>query len=654
VSAKGFSSPPFASKAGSLVLSHHHVSPSSPTLSPSTLRSALAFAEAIIPGSARTPGADEATIARTEQVLRGFGDGALRGWTTLLVALDQAARLTTGRPFHALSRKRQEEVLMRWEKNPLLRHPLNSLAHTFKAAHFDSRRTYTELGGHIRTLNEAPAPRWEAQIKSAASFTGERDIECDVVVIGTGAGGAVVGRELADRGLAVVFIEEGKRLQPRDYVGSLIQAQTSNYRNVPVLGGPPILVLMGKLVGGSSAVNGGTCVRPPVHVHREWCEELDAEDLSVERMDPYFRRVEEMLSVSEPERRYIGPIADVFDRGARAFGWRVGPVPRNAVGCQGEGFCDFGCASGARRSVDIAYLPGALERGALVLSDLSARRVIVEGGRAVGVEAYGADHRRFRVRGRAVVVAGGAVPTPLLLLRQGLANRSGQVGKNLSLHPSVGLAAQFDELIEPQRYIPQGYMLTEFLRDGIFILAAQPDVNVAHVFMPFTGDRLMHAIDALPHLATFGALIRDKTRGRVWFDVGGHPAVTYNLGREDASLLHRALIHTAELCWEAGARRVYTGLLGAEPLESRADLARFSRRTIDPSELALISYHPLGTCRMGRDGRTSVIDLDHEAHDVPGLFVVDGSSVPGPPGVNPQLVIMAMATRAAERIAAKL
>jgi choline dehydrogenase-like flavoprotein len=304
--------------------------------------------------------------------------------------------------------------------------------------------------------------------------------------------------------------------------------------------------------------------------------------------------------------------------------------------------------------VDISYLPGALERGALVVSDLRADRVIIEGRRAVGVEAYGADHRRFRVRGRAVVVAGGAVPTPVFLLRQGLANSSGQVGKNLSLHPSVGAAAQFDELIEPERYIPQGYMLTEFLRDGIFVLAAQADLNVAHMLIPFTGDRLMHAMDALPHLAMFGALIRDKTRGRVWFDVGGQPAVTYRLCREDVSLLHRALVHTAEMCWEAGARRFYTGLVGVEPLESRADLDRFRRRALAPSELALISYHPLGTCRMGRDPRTSVVDLDHEAHDVPGLFVVDGSTVPGPPGVNPQLVIMAMATRAAERIAAKL
>lgn len=636
------------------MLSNYLVPPASPTLSPSELTAALAFAEAIIPGSARTPGADEATVARTEQVLRGFGEGALKTWKTLLVTLDQAARLQAGRPFHALSRQRQGEVLGSWEKSSLLRGPLNGLAQAFKIAHFDQPRTYRAMGGELTVLGATPVPRWEAQIQSATGWTEARDLECDVVVVGTGAGGAVVGRELADRGFAVIFVEEGKRQKREDFAGSFVHAHTSYFRNVPALGGPPVMVLMGKLVGGSSAVNGGTSLRPPPFVHRDWCEQLGGDDLSAQRMDPFLQRVEGMLSVSEPERRHIGPIADVFDRGAAALGWRVGPVPRNAVGCQGEGFCDFGCASGARRSVDVAYLPGALERGALVLSDLRAERVTLEGGRAVGIEAIDAHHRRFRVRGKAVILAGGAVPTPLLLLRQGLANGSGQVGRNLSLHPSVGVGAQFDELIEPQRYIPQGYMLTEFLRDGIFVLAAQPDLNVAHMMMPFTGDRLMASLDALPHLAMFGALIRDKTRGRVWADPGGLPAVTYSLIREDVDLLHRAIVHTAEMCWEAGARRVFTGLIGGDALESRADLERFKRRSLDPAELGLVSYHPLGTCRMGTDRRTSVVDLDHQTHEVPGLFVVDGSTVPGPPGVNPQLVIMAMATRAAERIAALL
>jgi choline dehydrogenase-like flavoprotein len=299
-------------------------------------------------------------------------------------------------------------------------------------------------------------------------------------------------------------------------------------------------------------------------------------------------------------------------------------------------------------------LPGALEKGAMILTDLRADRILIEGGRAVGVSATDEKGNEFRVRGKAVVLAGGSVPTPMLLLRQGIANSSGEVGKNMSLHPSAGVSGVFDERTDPEAYIPQGYMIDEFLREGMLIVGAQPDINIAHMAFPLTGARLMRAIDSLPHMASFGTLIRDDARGRVWFDVKGNPAMTYNLEPSDIDRLHRAMIRTGEMLLAAGARRLYFGLIGHDAVENHAEFERFKTRTPTPPEMALISYHPLGTCRMGRDPKRSVVDLDHQAYDVPGLFIVDGSTVPGPPGVNPQIIIMSMATRAAERIAARL
>jgi choline dehydrogenase-like flavoprotein len=343
-----------------------------------------------------------------------------------------------------------------------------------------------------------------------------------------------------------------------------------------------------------------------------------------------------------------------MDRGAERLGWHAGPISRNAVGCEGQGFCGLGCASGARRSVEISFLPGALERGAIVLSSGRAERILIENGKAAGVVVRGESGRQLRVRGKAVIVAGGSIPTPALLLRQGIANSSGELGRNLSVHPSVGVGGYFDELMHPDRYIPQAYMVDEFVAEGILILAAQPDLNVAHALFPVTGRRFMRAMDSLPHLAMLGVMIRDRSRGRVWFDVKGKPIVTYNLVPEDVALLKRAIIHAGKLCWAAGARRLHLGLIGGDPIDTYAEFERFTKRRLRASDLALISYHPLGTCRMGRDRRTSVVDLNHEAHDVPGLFVVDGSTVPGPPGVNPQLTIMALAVRAAEQIAKRL
>jgi choline dehydrogenase-like flavoprotein len=218
----------------------------------------------------------------------------------------------------------------------------------------------------------------------------------------------------------------------------------------------------------------------------------------------------------------------------------------------------------------------------------------------------------------------------------------------------VGVSAQFDEALDPQSYIPQGYMLTEFVSEGILVLAAQPDATIAPMMVPFTGQRLMRAVDSLANTAAFGVLIRDASRGRVWPDVAGFPAVTYSMGAKDVALLHRAVARTAELCFAAGARRVYTGLIGVPPLDTRAHLRAFQDKKVSASKFAMVSYHPLGTCRIGNDRRTSVVDLDHESHEVPGLFVADGSVIPAPPGVNPQLAIIAFATRAGERIAAKL
>jgi hypothetical protein len=258
------------------------------------------------------------------------------------------------------------------------------------------------------------------------------------------------------------------------------------------------------------------------------------------------------------------------------------------------------------------------------------------------------------VRARAVVLAGGSVPTPLLLLKQDLANSSGQVGKNLTLHPSCGISALFDDEIDGPRHIPQGYGCDQFLRDGILITAALADVNVAPVVLSLVGRPLMHALERLPHLGALAVMVADATRnGRVWRDVGGHPAITYRVTGKDIDQLHRAMVAAAEICVAAGAKRLYPVRFSMPSLEP-GELGKLKRSRPAAGDLSLLSYHPLGTCKMGRDPRTSVVGLDHQTHDIEKLFVVDGSTVPGPLGVNPQLTIMAMATRAASLIAPQI
>ncbi len=617
-------------------------------------RAGLALAEAIIPGSAKIPAADEATYEKSMEVLRDFHPGVVTAFNLGVRALDAAALAFTGRRFHELGAPKQEELILRWQTDPVLKTPLAAVSLIFKFVHFDRPEVYGTLGGKLNVVQNLEQPRWLSQVHRADAYPDD-ELECEVVVVGTGAGGAVVGRELAEKGFAVVFVEEGEHHRRDVFDGRAVEAHKRFYRGAFTVGNSPMPIFIGRLFGGSTAVNGGTSFRTPPWVLERWCEEIGVDDFAPDAMAPYFEKVERFLSIEPSPRDIIGPIADFVARGADALGWSHAPIPRNAPGCDGKGFCDFGCRTDARLGTNLSYMPAALNKGAVCLTAARVEQVLVEGGRAAGVVAVTPTGRRVRVRASTVILAGGAVPTPLMLLKQGLANSSGQVGRNLSVHPSTGYSAIAPEGIHGARHVPQGYGLDQFLRDGILVLTAQPDYNVSGVIFPFAGQRLMEAVDNIESMAAFGILVSDaKASGRVWRDVGGLPAITYNLDADDVKRMHKAMVVTSEMALAAGARYLYPFVVGHERLDGARGLDAFRKERLGPADFVWTSYHPLGTCRMGRDPKTSVVDTDHASHDVPGLFIVDGSTVRGPIGVNPQLTIMATATRAAERIAARI
>ncbi len=611
---------------------------------------ALALAEAVIPGGETVRRADEDTLLRTIDLLEHTFPQLSRVWGKSALFFDHLAMLGTGKRFRDLDHAGQEAMLARWEGNSALRGPLTAFMFGLKMAHFDKREVYETMGGKLNVVTSLEPARWLERVVDAGTYEGDRDVECDVVVIGTGAGGAVVGRELAEKGHAVVFIEEGRLVRRDEFTGSSVKAHQEFYRGGLSTGNNLFPVFMGRLVGGSTAVNGGTCFRTPSWVMDRWCEEMRTDDFTPDRMEPYFRRVESILQVEPAKKQFVGKIADVFARGCDALGWSHFTLVRNAPGCEGTGFCDFGCRTDARRSTNISYIPPALEKGAMLFTKLRADRLLIEGRRAVGVEGIGPDGRTIRVRGRAVIMAGGALPTPLFLMKQGLCGGSGELGKNLTLHPSGGLSAVFDDEIRGWESIPQGYGCDQWIKDGILLTAAQPDINYASLMFPFGGDRLMELLDGLPHVAGFALLIADQARGRVLMDYDGSAAVHYRLTPGDVARYHQALVKMSEICWAAGAKRVLPAIFGWPSIGSRKEHERFAKAKLEPGDLLLTSYHPLGTCKMGSDPKKSVVDMNHQAHELPGLFIVDGSTVSGPLGVNPQLTIMAVATRAAEKI----
>lgn len=625
-------------------------------LTPAQRRAALAFAEAIIPGSERIRPADERTVEQTERIVEHASPLIAKVWRNALALLDNAAILSTGKSFAKLDRHEQQRLLERWEKDPVMRTPLGAIAVAFKLTHFDTPDVYGALGGRLNVVTNLEEPRWLSQIVDAASWDQADPIECEVVVVGTGAGGAVVGKELADRGFAVVFVEEGKHHRRNAFTGSSLQAHFDFYRGSATVGNAVMPIFMGRLVGGSTAINTGSCFRTPPWVLDRWCEDIDTDELSPEKMAPYFERVERTLAVEPADPKAIGPIADIIARGCDALGWKHARMLRNAPGCMGEGFCDFGCRTDARKSTNLSYVPPALEKGAMLFTGMRATRVLIENGRAVGIEGVDTIGRTLRVRANAVIFSGGAIPTPVFLRTQGICNSSGQVGRNLTVHPSTGVSAWMDEPVRGYKHIPQGYYVEEFLREGILINAAQADLNYAPLLFPtMTGHRLMDVLEKYDSMLSLGLMIADsEANGVVYPGPGGLPVARYNLTKQDCALLHRAMVLAGEIAWAAGAKTLYPVNIPMPVIENREQWKRFKELELKPSDLMLMSYHPLGTCKVGHDPKTSVVDLDHQTHDVKKLFIVDGSTVPGPLGVNPQITIMAMATRAAGRIAEHL
>ena len=239
------------------------------------------------------------------------------------------------------------------------------------------------------------------------------------------------------------------------------QAMTIAVGNV----GAPVFA--GCAVGGTTIINSGTCYRAPERVFRRWRDEYGLTWFSSASMDAYYRRVESMLRVETAHFELTGGVGRVVARGAEKLGMRHGPVRRNAPDCDGQGVCCFGCPTGAKRSTDVSYVPAALERGAQLVSGARVDRIDVVGGAARGVQARLGSGRRLKVRADAVVVAGGALMTPLVLRQAGLCGGSPALGKNLSIHPATKTLALFDEVIDMAHGIPQGYSIDELADEGI-------------------------------------------------------------------------------------------------------------------------------------------------------------------------------------------
>jgi choline dehydrogenase-like flavoprotein len=485
---------------------------------------------------------------------------------------------------------------------------------------------------------------------------GDLRVDCGAVIVGSGAGGATMAAELAAAGVDVVVVEEGGHHPTTSFTPSYGQGLRTLYRDGGLgvaIGSPPVLFSEGRCVGGSTVVNGGMSFRTPESTLDRWAREESVSAIGPSDMDRHFRAVEHRLHVAHQDPETIGRDSELLKAGADARGWRIIPNTRNQIHCAGTNNCVLGCPTGAKRSMLVTNVPRALAHGARLFADCRVARVTRTGRTATGVEgrftrADGRAGARLAIRAKVVVVAGGAVQTPALLLRSGFRSPSGLLGRNLSLHPNAKLVALFDEDVRGWQGVHQAFQVREFARDGILITAVNIPPSLVAMGAREHGRALSELMDSYDRMVTAGCLIEDSTRGSVRYLPGAGTQVFYQINDEDAARVAEGVALTAELLFAAGARRILSPFRGVPEMCGMDDVAALRSRPIPKRSLELFTVHLMGTARMSEDPRRGVASSYGEFHGAQGLFVTDASLFPGPIGVNPMVTIMALATRNAE------
>jgi choline dehydrogenase-like flavoprotein len=495
-------------------------------------------------------------------------------------------------------------------------------------------------------------------ILSHANYRPGQRYHADVVVVGTGAGGAVVGAELAEAGRDVLFVEEGGYHPTSSFNPYLTESIPRLYRDAGgtiILGRPPIPYAEGRCVGGSTVVNGGMTWRPPDKVLLEWESVTRQPDLGPNAMEPLFDRVEERIHAAPQRPESIGEDSRLLQEGARKLDWRYDHNRRAQDHCVGSNQCLTGCPTGAKQSTLVSYMPIAFDHGARCLTEVRIHELWIAGGRCVGVigRAINPQTRvadiEIQIRARAVVIACGAIQTPFLLLGHRLGRPSRQLGKNFLCHPNTKVVAIYPHDVQAWKGVSQAGQIREFREEGILMAenAVPPGTVAAQI--PFLGQEAFDLMKRYNAMAMTGVLVEDSHAGTVTRSFGA-PMARYSINRYDHERFLRGVRHLATLHFEMGADEVLLPFSNFHVARSVDDLKRIETTQRSRSNIELFTVHMMGTCRMGSSPRSSVVNLDGQLWDLPGCYVADASLFPTAVGVNPQVTIMALATRIAHRL----
>jgi len=470
-----------------------------------------------------------------------------------------------------------------------------------------------------------------------------------VLVIGSGAGGAVTALELARNGLDVCVLEQGSRWDLSAYGRSSAEAMRRLYRGrgmTPILGRVPIGYVEGACVGGSTEINSGFWHRTPREVLLRFKAQFDLQHASADELAPHFASAEELLEVG----LYDGPLprsTEVFARGVRAMGWAAQEVPRAAPGCRSTNACAAGCPTGAKQGMSRAVIPAATAAGARLVSDCSVRLLLVRRNRITGVLAElsreGGGRDLVRIDAEHVFVCAGPTEGPALLRRSGIKHH---IGDSLRIHPMLKVAAQFPERIDAHKSVLPLLQVKEFWPEislgGAFFTLGHLGLVLSENWNE-TGQHM----GRYRNMASYYVAVRGSGRGSVRPSLlgDGAPVVRYELSDEDTMNLSKGLARLATLLLAAGATHVHPTVQNLPTIRSEVEAVRWLDERLPRSCLSLTTVHAFSSCPIGERRDRCAADSFGKVHRYENLYVNDASMLPDSPGVNPQASVMALARR---------
>lgn len=500
---------------------------------------------------------------------------------------------------------------------------------------------------------------------------GHVEIDCDVCIVGSGAGGSVLAAGLAARGHDVVVLEAGGHFSRADFDGDESRAYPRMYqeRGARATAELGITVLQGRAVGGGTTVNWTTCFRTPDRILDRWATAHAVRGWAPSDLAPHFDAVEDRLGIDTWDASRANANNRILLDGCEALGWQVEPLRRNVRQCGNTGQCGTGCPLDAKQGMAITYLVDARTHGARVYAGARVDRLLVEAGRVAGAAVTFHDPSTdaptgatMTVRARRTVSSAGAINGPALLIRSGLDRAP--VGRRTMIHPVVALPALYDRPINGFYGAPQSISSHEFVdrgdgRVGYFLETPPLQPMLAASGSTIFGARQQEFMARLPNIGVLIALSIDglvdqddggvvtlRGDGRIHLDYPVRPALAEAF--RDA---HRTM---ARIELAAGATMVQSTHLDPIVVRSEADIARFDDAPFGLLEHAIFTAHQMGGCAMGDDRDHAVVSSELEHHDVDDLYVVDGSVFPTALGVNPSQTIYGIAHRAVDIVHAAL